>query len=135
MGVSAPPPNPFAARELARLLLGRGTQRPLIALTLLEGPGSDGATLEIVNEGGPADGLTCLARSSVGMQELPVGNLGPGESESVRVEQPPDGAFECVWACSDSRGRTHVGSYDGRHRSLRRRERLDLEAVFRELYR
>jgi hypothetical protein len=130
MGFGVPAPPPQAAKAFVRQWWGLGRQRPVIVATLLDSDDS----LEFVNEGGPAEGLACLALGANGMQELAIGSLGPGESKSASIEPPATGPFECVWACSDTRGRTHVGSYDGRHRRLKRREHLVLEDVFRELY-
>lgn len=129
-GFGTPAPPPQAAKAFVRQWWGLVPQRPVITATLLESDGS----LEFVNEGGLAEGLVCLALGANGMHELAIGSLGPGESKSVQVEPPAEGPFECVWMCSDARGRTHVGSYDGRHRRLKRREQLVLEDVFRELY-
>ena len=129
-GFGTPAPPPQAAKAFVRQWWGLGRQRPLIVATLL----ASGETLEFVNEGGPADGLVCLARGRDRMRELTIGSLGPGESRSVSIEPTTGERFECVWMCSDARGRTHVGSYDGRHRRLKRMEHLALEDVFRELY-
>ena len=129
-GFGSPAPPPQAAKAFVRQWWGLVRQRPAITATLLD----SNASLEFVNEGGPAEGLVCLALGANGMQELTIGGLGPGESKSVSVEPPAEGPFECVWGCSDVRGRTYVGSYDGRHRRLKRREHLPLEDVFRELY-
>jgi hypothetical protein len=102
--------------------------------TLLDDPGANGASLEFLNEGGPASTVECLAQVVGGFQHVAVGALATGETKSVAVGPVQAGVFRCVWACSDTSGRTHIWSYDGRRRRVGRRRRPALQDVFDELY-
>lgn len=106
----------------------------MLVATLLDDPDTAEASLEFLNEGGPANGVECLAQLVGHIQHVAVGSLATGEAKSVAVGRLPDGDFRCVWACSDASGRTHIWSYDGRHRRLWRRQRTALQDVFDEMY-
>jgi hypothetical protein len=130
----SPPPPPQAARAFVRQLFRTGGGRPRIVATLLDDPNTHAASLEFLNEGGPANGVECLAEIADRLQHVTVGSLAPGDVTSVALDALGDGEFRCVWACSDEARRTHIWSYDGRHRRLSRRQHLALPDAFRELY-
>jgi YD repeat-containing protein len=114
---------PQGARALVReILRGDRGGAPQVAATLDDADG----TLELLNEGGQtAEGVRVLTRDPDGaIHAHAIGNLAPGATTRARVEATD----RCVWTCTDSRGRTHVWSYDGHHRRLRRA--LDDGALF-----
>jgi hypothetical protein len=117
-----------------RQLFKSGGGKPVVVATLLDDPDAQGASLELLNEGGAANGIECLAQTIGGIQHLAVGPLAPGEAKSVAVGSLPEGVFRCVWACSDASGRTYIWSYDGRRRRLRRHQRTALQDVFDDMY-
>jgi hypothetical protein len=106
----------------------------VVVATLLDEPGSQAASLEFLNEGGPASQVECLAQVEGGVQHLAVGGLAAGAAESVAVGPLSEGDFRCAWACTDAKGRTYIWSYDGQHRRLRRGQRVRLEEAFDEMY-
>src|SRR5689334_22145939 len=130
----SPPPPPQAARALVRQLSRSGGRKPVVVATLLDDPDSQAASLEFLNEGGPASGVECLVQIVGGIQHVAVGGLATGATESVLVGPLVKGDFRCVWACSDRKGRTYIWSYDGQHRRLRRGQRAALQDVFDEMY-
>jgi YD repeat-containing protein len=117
-----------------RQLFKRGGGKPVVVATLLDDPDANGASLEFLNEGGPANAVECLAQVVGRLQHVTIGTLATGETKSVAVGPVQTGVFRCVWACSDAGGRTHIWSYDGRRRRLGRRRRTALQDVFDEMY-
>jgi hypothetical protein len=107
----------------------------MVSATLLEhADGGASASLEFVNEGGPAENLECLAEAAGRMKQVQVGSIGPGETTTARIELPASGDFRCVWLCTGTKGTHHVWSYDGRHEHSKGPRRLAAEAAFRQLY-
>jgi len=58
----SPPPPPQAARAFVRQLFASGGGKPVVVATLLDDPDSHAASLEFLNEGGPASGVECPRR-------------------------------------------------------------------------
>jgi hypothetical protein len=130
----SPPPPPQAARAFVRQLFASGGGKPVVVVTLLDDPDSLAASLEFLNEGGPASGVECLAQVVGRIQHVAVGGLATGAAESVALGPLAEGDFRCVWACSDAKGRKYIWSYDGQHRRLRRGSPAALQDVFDEMY-
>ena len=124
----SPPPPPPAARAFVRQIFRLGPQRPNVIATLLME--ADGAALEFVNSGGPADSIAWSTGTATGT----AGNLAPGETTAVHLYEPVDGDFRCVWTARDGRGRMHVWSYDGRHMRQARRHGISPAEAFAEMY-
>lgn len=116
-----------------RQLLNRGAGgRPAVSATLLDHADGGLSSLELLNEGGTAENLVCLAETGGRLHQFELGTLGPGETTTARVEPPASGDFRCVWLCTDAKGVEHIWSYDGRHEHSKGRHAG--ETAFRLLY-
>jgi hypothetical protein len=126
---------PQGARALVRGLLRGGRGGPDVSCVLFDR--HTGSELEFVNGGSaPAIDLRYLLAQADGT--LAVGRLGslePGGEVTEPVSPVTEGdEVRCVWICSDNRQRSHVWSYDGRHRRHPKRRMPDDRACFAEMY-
>jgi hypothetical protein len=93
-----------------------------------------GTSLELVNEGGTAYDVACVAAIDGGIKEFLVGALASGSSSSVLLNGNAPRDFKCVATARDSRGRMHLWSYDGRHERLAKHRHLQPQATFERMY-
>jgi hypothetical protein len=103
-------------------------------MTVLDDVVGNASSLEVVNEGGPACEVVCLAETLGGPERLTVGSLTRGQAASVRLGAKAAGGFRCVTTALDAHGRMHVWSYDGRHERLHKRQRLQPEEALVRMY-
>lgn len=116
---------PQGGRAFVRELFRGGRVAPEVSATLDD----DKGTLEFLNTGGSvAVGLRYVTAGA----GHAVGNLPPGESVAMRLEEPVVEPFRCVWSCERGRGRL-LWSYDGRRKRVRRGVPDD-EALFSAMY-
>lgn len=131
--VPAPPPQ--AAQSLVRSLWRRGGGRPNVSAVFVSHSGQP--TIEFVNVGsGPASVVRYfLMGDDAATDQGAVGNLQPGESQTVQIGIAVTGdAIECAWTCRDAAGRLHVWSYDGPHKRLKKGSLASDVDCFRMMY-
>ena len=126
---------PQGAKALVGALLRRGSGVLNVSASLVEEtPGE--SELEFTNAGGETavDLRYVLADAGV-LSGGSVGQLAPGVSTTLSVGvKLAAGAVDCVWICDDSKQRSHVWSYDGRHKRLKKQQAATDQECFRLMY-
>jgi hypothetical protein len=125
---------PQGARALIRGLFRRDPGGPVVACVLFE-PHPGANELDFTNEGSePAVGLRyVVARADGSLGRGDIGSLSPGGEVTVpigAVEEP----LRSVWICADRRRRTHIWSYDGKHKRFGKNRSPDDRDCFTAMY-